>query len=164
VRQALAGSDPVQRSAAQQAFFHWPDSSAAEDLAQLAERSADQEIKSRAIRELARVAVLPGSLSDDAKLSLLKRGFHQAARPEEKRFILDRTREVPSFAAVQFAAACMGEPRLASQAIATVVDLLHRDEVRRPHQAEADTILDQVIKVSKDKSLVERAKSFKSMK
>ena len=58
----------------------------------------------------------------------------------------------------------MGEPKLASQAIATVVDLLHRDEIRKPNQAEADTILDQVIKLSKDKSLIERAKSFKSAK
>ena len=107
---------------------------------------------------------MPGAGSDDARLALLTRGFKQADRDAEKRLILDRAREVHSFAAVKFAAAHIGEPKLASQAIATVVDLLHRDEIRQPNQAEADKILDQVIKLSKDKSLIERAKSFKKAK
>ena len=110
------------------------------------------------------MVVLPGPLSDDDRLSLLSRGFNVAGRDQEKRLILDRTREVHTFPAVKFAAGHMAEPRLASQAIATVVDLLHRDEIRKPNQAAADAILDQVIKLSKDKSLVERAKSFKSAK
>jgi HEAT repeat protein len=162
VRRALADNDQARRSAAQEALFHWPDSTGAEDLVRLAEQSSDQEVKARAVRELARVAVVPGSLGDDAKLGFLKRGMEQAARPEEKRLILDRAREIANFAAVRFVAAEMANPKLRSQAIATVVDLLHHDEIRQAHPAECDKILDEVIKLSKDKSLVERAKSFKS--
>jgi HEAT repeat protein len=164
VRQAVSSPDEARRQSGQQALFNWPDSAVASDLAQLAETTGDKDLKTRAVRELARVVVLPGSLSNDDRLALLRRGFDQASRNEEKRLFLDRAREVHSFAAVTFAAAHMAEPRLASQAIATVVDLLHRDEIRKPNQAAADTILDQVIKLSKDKSLVERAKSFKATK
>ena len=164
IRDAIAGADEARRSAGQQALLHWPDSTAAEDLASLAEKTSDKDLKVRAIQELARVVVLPGSRTDDAKLALLIFAFNHADRNEEKRLILDRAREIHSFAAVKFAASHIGEPKLASQAIATAVDLLHRDEIRQPHQAEADVILDEVIKRSKDKSLVERAKSFKSAK
>ena len=95
----------------------------------------------------------------------MARGFAASSRAGEKRLVLDRAREVRTFAAVKFAAAVhMAEPGLASQAIATMVDLLHREEIRKPNQAAADAILDQVIKLSKDKSLVERARSFKSAK
>lgn len=164
VRAAVSSPDEARRASGHQALFHWPDSAVAPDLAKLAETTGDKDLKIRAVQELARVVVGPGSLSDDDRLALLTRGFNAASRNEDKRLILDRAREVHTFAAVKFAAAHMAEPRLASQAIATVVDLLHRDEIRKPNQAEADAILDQVIKLSKDKSLVERAKSFKSAK
>ena len=108
------------------------------------------------------MVVSPGPLSDDGRLGLLLRAFKVAARDEHKWLILDRAREVYSFAAVKFAAQHMADPKLASQAIASVVDLLHREEIRKPNQAEAHAILDQVIKLSKDENLVERAKSFKS--
>ncbi len=75
---------------------------------------------------------------------------------------LDRVREVHTFPAVRCAAGFLGAPKLASQACATIADLLHREEIRNPNQAEANKILDRVIATSKDKSLVERVKSFKS--
>jgi HEAT repeat protein len=161
VRAAAAAQDKHRREAGQQALLNWPDSAVADDVARLAESTADGETKIRAIRVLARIAVQPGPLSDDAKLALLTRGMKQATRDEEKRLLLDSAREIHTFAAVKFAADHLDEPKLASQAIATVVDLLHRDEIRNPNQAEADRILDRVIARSKDKSLVERAKSFK---
>jgi hypothetical protein len=88
----------------------------------------------------------------------------QADRNEDRRLILDRVREVHTFPAVRFAAGFLGEPKLASQACATIADLLHREEIRNPNRAEANKVLDQVIATSKDKSLVERVKSFKSAK
>ncbi len=164
VREAVADPDPKRRESAHQALFNWPDSTAADDLASLAESAADRNLKNHAIQELARVVILPGDRSDDAKLALLARGMKQADRNEDKRMILDRVHEVHSFAAVRFAAGFLDQPRLASQVCATIADLLHHDEIRNPNQAEANKIIDQVIAVSKDKSLVERVKSFKSAK
>jgi HEAT repeat protein len=164
VREAIAGPDKDRRASGYDALFHSPDPAVAEDLAKLAETTPDKELRIHALHELARVVVLPGAGSDEVRLAFLVRGFNKSDRDAEKRLILDRAREIHSFEAVEFAAAQMNEPKLASQAIATVVDLLHRDEIRQPHQGEADKILDQVIKLSKDKSLVERAKSFKSGK
>jgi HEAT repeat protein len=161
VREAASAKDEPRRKAGQLALLSWPDSAVAEDVARLAETLTDADLKIRSIQVLARSAVQPGPLSSDARLALLTRGFKQATRDEERRLLLDRAREVHTFDAVKFAAAHLAEPKLASQAIATVVDLLHRDEIRKPNQAEADRILDQVISISKDKSLIERAKSFK---
>lgn len=162
IRQALASPDPARQAGGQQALFEWPDTAVAEDLVALATKAQDKAIKTRAIRSLARVAVAPGARQPDDRLAVLMRGMQLADGDEERRLLLDRAREVHTFASVEFAAQHMSNPKLAAQAIASVVDLLHREEIRKPHQAEADKILDGVIQISKDKSLVERAKSFRS--
>ncbi len=164
IREAVAGADPKRRDSGHQALFNWPDSTVADDLASLAEKAPDRDLKIRAIQALARVVILPGNRTDDAKLALLARAMKQADRNEDRRLILDRVREVHTFPAVRFAAGFLGEPKLASQACATIADLLHCEEIRNPNQAEANKILARVIATSKDKSLVERVKSFKSAK
>jgi HEAT repeats len=164
VREAVADPDPKRRDSGRQALFNWPDSTVADDLASLAETASDRDLKNRAIHALARVVILPGDRTDDARLALLARTMKQANRNEDRRMILDRVREVHTFPAVRFAAGFLGEPKLASQACASIADLLHREEIRNPNQAEANKILDQVVATSKDKSLVERVKSFKSAK
>ena len=80
------------------------------------------------------------------------------------RAFLESARQIHSLAAVKFAAESLGEPKLAGQACATIVDLLHHDEIRNSNKAETDKLLDRVIATSKDKSLVERAWGFKSAK
>jgi len=164
IRKAVAGADPKRRDSGRQALCNWPDSTVADDLASLAETAPDRDLKIRAIQALARVVILPGARTGDAKLALLARAMMQADRNEDRRLILDRAREVHTFPAVRFAAGFLGEPKLASQACATIADLLHHEEIRNPNQAEANKILDHVIATSKDKSLVERVKSFKSAK
>ena len=164
IREAVADPDPRRRDSGHQALFNWPDSTVADDLANLAETAADRDLKNRAIQALARVVVLPGDRSDDAKLALLARAMKQADRNEDNGLILDRLRDVHIFPAVRFAAGFLDQPRLTSQACATIADLLHHEEIRNPNQDEANKIIDRVIATSKDKSLVERVKSFKSAK
>lgn len=164
IRDAVASPDPERRASGQQALFHWPDSTVADDLANLAEKAQDNDLKIRAIQALARVVVLPGDRTEDARLALLARAMKQASRNEDRRMILDRVREIHTFPAVRFAAGFLDDPKLASQACATIADLLHHQEIRDPNQAESNKVLDQVIAISKDKSLVERARSFKSVK
>jgi HEAT repeat protein len=164
IRDAVASPDPERRASGQQALFHWPDSTVADDLANLAEKAQDNDLKIRAIQALARVVVLPGDRTEDARLALLARAMKQASRNEDRRMILDRVRAIHTFPAVRFAAGFLDDPKLASQACATIADLLHHHEIRDPNQAESNKVLDQVIAISKDKSLVERARSFKSVK
>lgn len=164
IRDAVASPDPERRASGQQALFHWPDSTVADDLANLAEKAQDNDLKIRAIQALARVVVLPGDRTEDARLALLARAMKQASRNEDRRMILDRVRAIHTFPAVRFAAGFLDDPKLASQACATIADLLHHQEIRDPNQAESNKVLDQVIAISKDKSLVERARSFKSVK
>jgi hypothetical protein len=160
VHEALTSSDADRKAAGQRALMNWPDAAVAADLASLAETTSDADLKTRAIQALGRSVTLRGSLSNDEKLALLVRGMKQASRDEERRMLIDRAREAHTFAAVRFAAESLDNPKLSGQACATIVDLLHHDELRNPNQAEATTILDRVIATSKDKSLVERAKSF----
>ena len=90
IREAVAGADPKRRDSGRQALFNWPDSTVADDLARLAETAPDRDLKIRAIQALARVVILPGDRTDDAKLALLARAMKQADRNENRRLILDR--------------------------------------------------------------------------
>ena len=162
VRDAVASADVARREKAIQALCDWPDSAVADDLAALVEGSSTGEPKNRLIQSLVRVVVLPGTRSDDLKLALLVRAMKQADRNEERRLILERARDVPTFATVRFIAPYLDDPKMAGLTCATIAELLHREELRNPNKDESDRILDKVIQVCKDKSLVERAKSFKS--
>ena len=85
IREAVADPDPKRRDGGHQALFDWPDSTVADDLASLAETAADRDLKNRAIQALARVVILPGDRTDDAKLALLARAMKQADRNEDRR-------------------------------------------------------------------------------
>jgi len=74
--------------------------------------------------------------------------------------VLDRARDAQTIESVRFVAESLDNPKLTSQACASIVDLLHRPELRDPNQAEANKVLDRVIAITKDKSLAERARSF----
>ena len=161
VRDAVASSDATRRDKAIQALCEWPDSTVADDLAALAESTPTGDQKNRLIHALVRVVVLPSNRSEDVKLALLVRAMKQASRDEERRLVLDRARDVPTFATVRFVAPYLDDPKTAGLACATIVELLHREELRNPKD-ECDKILDKVIAISKDKSLAERARSFKS--
>ena len=160
VREGLRSSDNDRKAAALAALWIWPDSSVAVDTLTVAEETSDLELKTRAIQGLGRSLGLPGGLTAGDKLALLIRGMKQANRDEERRMILDRSRDAQVMESVRFAAESLENPKLAGQACATIVDLLHRPELREPNQAEANKVLDRVIDITKDKSLAERAKSF----
>ncbi|WP_165232531.1 HEAT repeat domain-containing protein [Aquisphaera insulae] len=162
VREAALGTDADHRTAAEHALLDWPDSSVAEDVAKLAEKAENPELRRAVVQALARVIAGPGPLDNRERLGYLERAFKQADRDEDRRRVLAAAREIHTFPAVRFAAAHLDEPKLRSQAVATVVGLLEHQELRDNHRDEADKLLDKVIAVSKDKSLLERARSFKS--
>lgn len=162
LRESVADADASRRGPAIAALCEWPDDAVANDLAKLVESTPEGALKHRLIGALARVAVLPGERSNEDRLALLERAMKQASRPEERRAVIDRARQVHSIEAVRLAATGLDDPKTAALSCAVVVDLLHHDEVRNRHRDEADRLLDRVIAISKDRSLVERARSFKS--
>lgn len=162
LRESVADADASRRGRSIAALCEWPDTAVADDLAKLAESTSEGELKHRLIGALARVAVLPGERSNEDRLALLGRAMKQASRPEERRAVIDRARQVHSIEAVRLAATGLDDPKTAALSCAVVVDLLHHDEVRNRHRDEADRLLDRVIEISKDRGLVERARSFKS--
>ena len=160
VRQGLKSSDADRKAAAQTALWIWPDASISTDILALAEDTSDPELKTRAVQGLCRSLSLAGNLYASEKLAMLIRGMKQANRDEERRLVLDRARDAQTIESVRFVAESLDNPKLTSQACASIVDLLHRPELRDPNQAEANKVLDRVIAITKDKSLAERAKSF----
>jgi HEAT repeat protein len=134
VRAAITSSDPREHDSGVRAICNWPDSAVAEDLLKLAESTADGANRIRALRALARVAVLPSDRSEASKLQLLEHGMRLAARDEERNLILDRAREARTVESARFAARFLDHPALAERASRTIVEVAHRREIREPNQ------------------------------
>jgi HEAT repeat protein len=163
VRKALVSNDDARVEAGVLALTNWPTAEVASDLADLAERLNDEGQKIRAIRGLARVVVLDGLHSDADELALLKRAMKQATRDDERRLILDRAREARSIDTANFAAEYLDtDGPVAEQACKTIVDLLHRAEIRGPNAEASDRLLKRVIATTKNKKLAEDAGKYLS--
>ena len=160
VRAAIASSDPREQDSGVRAICNWPDSAVSEDLLKLAESAADDANRIRALRALARVAVLPSDRSEESKLQLLEHGMRLAARDEERNLILDRAREARTVESARFAARFLDNPALAERASRTIVEVAHRREIREPNQQEFNQLLERVARTTKDAGLADRAKTY----
>jgi len=160
VRAAIASSDAGEHDSGVRAICNWPDAAVAEDLLKLAETAPDEANRIRALRALARVAVLPGDRSEENKLRLLEDGMRLAARDEERNLILDRAREARTVESALFAARFLDAPALAERACRTIVEIAHRREIREPNQAAFNQLLERVARTTKDANLADRAKSY----
>ncbi|MCH5374860.1 MAG: HEAT repeat domain-containing protein, partial [Planctomycetes bacterium] len=164
IRTAIADVDVQRHDSGVRAICNWPDSSVAEDLLKLAETDRDQANRVRALRALARVAVLPSERSEESKLQLLKDGMRLAGRDDERKLILDRAREARTVETARFAATFLDDPAVAERACRTIVEIAHRREIRGPHQEEFDKLLARVAQVTKDRGLADRARSYMTQK
>ncbi len=160
VRAAISGSDAGQHDSGVRALCNWPDSAVAEDLLKLAETDREESNRVRALRALARVAVLPGERTEENKLQLLKDGMRLATRDDERKLILDRAREARTVETARFAASFLDNPALAERACRTIIEVAHRREIREPNQDEFNKLLAEVVQVTKDRGLADRARGY----
>ena len=162
LRQMLAQSDQKLYDAAAEAICNWPDAQAAEDMLHLASSARSEQQRVRAVRAVARIAVLQDDRPDAQKLDLLKRAMKLATRNEDRALILDRAASVRHIETLRFAAAYLDDPVLAPNACRTVVELAHHRGLRDPNKAEFAAALQKVIATTKDTNLAQRAKKYLS--
>ncbi len=164
LRAMLAQDDQQLYNAAAEAICNWPDALAAEDMLRLASTAPGEQQRIRAVRAVARVAVLQDNRPDAEKLELLKRAMKLATRNEERALILDRAASVRQIETLRFVADYLGDPVLAPNACRAVVELAHHRGLRDPNKAEFAPALEKVIAITKDSNLAERAKKYLSEK
>jgi len=167
VRIALGSRDAARYDAAVRALCNWPDMTVADDLLKLAAGAKTEEQRQRSLRAFTRVISVRDEWFNDPKvtlekLALLKRAMPLAGRDEDRGLILQRAAAVRHVETLRFVAPYLDKPELAQQACRTVVELAHHRELRDPNKAEFDKALDKVIQICKDRSLVERAKGYKT--
>ena len=162
IRVALSSNNADRFTAGLNGLSNWPDSLVSEDLLQLARNTQNESHRIRALRSLARVAVLGSSRSDIEKLGLLKQAMQLATRDEERSLILDRAGSLQHVDVVIFALPYLKDDNLVNVAAKTILKVAHRREIREPNQKEFDGYLAKVIAATNDDGLVQRARSYLS--
>jgi HEAT repeat protein len=161
VETAIADADPRQRDAGLRALCNWPDGSVAARLLGLSKTAAEPGQRRMALAAVIRVAPLPDRRPPAEKLRMLKSAMELATCDEDRKLILNRASAIRTMSTLDYVASYLDNPRLAQQACATIVELAHHRELREPHKAQFDRLLDRVIGVSQDAVVVERAKRYK---
>jgi hypothetical protein len=162
VEAAIANADPGWRDAGVQALCNWPDGSVAARLLELSKTAGEASQRRMALLALIRVAPLPDPRPPAEKLRMLKAAMELVVRDEDRKSILKRVQAIRTIDALHYAASYLNDPRLAQPACATIVELAHHRELREPNKLEFDRLLDQVIRISKDSVVVERAKRYRA--
>jgi HEAT repeat protein len=155
VRTAAREQDAAIRDAAIRSLAEWPDPAAAPDLLELVRDSNSGALRTIAFRGCVRMA-RESEAPPEAKYQLLADTLKLAATPEEKKMVLGAVGDVRSVQALNMAAECLADPALVDEAAAAIVKI--SPVLGDQHKAETTRALQEVVKTSKTKSIVDDAK------
>jgi HEAT repeat protein len=160
IREAVKDEATEVQEAAVRGLCNWPDASVAEELLKLAEDSENAAHRNWALRAHVRVIALPSSRPPAKSLEMFKKAMELADRDENKRLIVSRVSTVRLVETLRWVLPYLDDEALAQQACRTVVELAHHRGLREPNQGEFDPALKKVIRISRDKGLIDRAKRY----
>ncbi len=165
---ALAGSDPALRDAGFQALCNWPDGTVSAKLVEIAMKGDDEAQRALALDALIRVAPLPNSKSrpesnhsDKDRLAMLKKAMELSRTKQQKTAILRRAGAIYTLDTLHFVLPYLDQPEFDQVTAETIVAIAHHKEVRHPHKAEFDAVLDRVIRTSKNPRVIDEAKRYR---
>lgn len=161
LRGGLSSQDSRQAAAAFTGLCYWPDNTATEDLLKLAQVGKDEMMRRRALQAAIRVNTQLNEQPHGPKLAALKQAMTLADRDEERRAILEGIGFVRHLDSLYYVLPYLDQPPLAQAACKGVVELAHSRNLREPNKAEFDKALDRVLKLCKDKQLIERARQYR---
>jgi hypothetical protein len=161
VAEIATEQDSSRRQLAIDALSKWPDASVADKLFEIAARATDPVQRNEAFRGYVRVSATRDHRSDKERLDRLKQAVQLAKTPEEISLVINRVRNAYDVDSLRFVLPYVDQPQFSQVACETIVEIAHHREVRDPNKAEVDKMLDQVIKISKDPVVVERANRYK---
>lgn len=153
--------DPARRKFGIDALSKWPDASVADKLLSIASKSSDPAERTQAFQGYVKISATRDSRNDRQRLDRMKQAWEAARTPEEKLFVINRTRTAYAVEAVRFLLPMLDEAEFAQMACESIVEIAHHREVRDPNKAEFDKILDRVIATSRDSVVVDRAQRYK---
>jgi HEAT repeat protein len=162
--ETIADTDPSRHAAGVRALCNWPDASICTRLMQLAKDETDADLRKAALRALIRVAALPDKRPNAEKLALLKSAMEMTGTTDERNYLIQRCQAIRTIESLRFVVPYLEQPGCAQSACATVVDLARHRELREPNKPEFDRALDAVIRISKDRGLIDRANRYKQGK
>ncbi len=156
----LASSSSHEKDAAITALCNWPDDSFCDQLLTIAQNGDTAAQRTRAIRAIARVVVLPSSKhSLQEQLNILKQTMKLATQDDERKLILDRVKAIGLSSTFEFVRSYLDSPSLSRQAEASLVHLARIRELRQADQSIRGD-LERVSKNSLDVKLRDRAKQY----
>jgi HEAT repeat protein len=155
--------DPAKRSQGLDALSKWPDATVKDRLLDLLAAATDDKERELLLGALIRIAPLPDNkLNDGQKLELLTRTMALCRRNEDRARILQRANAIRTIETFRFVAPYLDDPALAEAACRSVVELAHHQKLRDAHKAEFAKALDQVLGITKNEELIERATRYKA--
>ncbi|MBI3735469.1 HEAT repeat domain-containing protein [Candidatus Sumerlaeota bacterium] len=155
LRGALADKQPEIQSAAITALSGWSDPAPADDLLKLMKSSPEGVARAEAFKGYGRLAALPASGNEKARLALMKNALKLAKNADEKRAILFPLRDVLSLDALQLAESYFTDRDVKPEAIETASKIAfwisgsYPDDVR--------SAMKRVLEITDDKSARENA-------
>jgi HEAT repeat protein len=161
IEAVIGDGDASRHQLGIQALCNWPDATVAPRLIELATTDEHPPHRTTALRALIRIAPLPDGREDIEKLKLLNQAMEMCTRDEERHLVLKRASAVRIPETLAFAVSYVDKPAYAQQACETIVELAHHRALREANKAAFDQALDQVIAISRDAVVVERAQRYK---
>ena len=153
--------DPARRKFGIDALSKWPDASVADKLLEIANKTADPAERNQAFQGYVKIAATRDNRTDRQRLDRMKQAMKASRTPDEQLLVINRTRTAYDVEAVRFILPYLEDPQFAQLGCETIVEIAHHREVRDPHKAEFDKVLDKVIAVTKDAVVVDRAQRYK---
>jgi hypothetical protein len=162
VDDAMRSPRAEARAAGLRALCNWPDGSVVSRLLLVARTHEDAAQRKLALKALIRIAPLADERSEHRRLDTLRTVFVMCASDGERRLVLDRAAAIRSIDTLRFIVPFLDQPALAEQACQTVVELAHHSALRESHREEFHRVLDQVLTISKDATVLDRAQRYKA--
>ena len=154
-------SDPARRKLGIDALSKWPDASVADKLLEITNAATEPAERSQAFQGYVRVSALRDQRNDQQRLDRMKQAMQLAKTPEEQSYVINRCRTAYSVETVRYVLPYTEQKAFSQVAAETIVEIAHHRDVRDRNKAEFDKALDQVIAVSKDPVVVDRAGRYK---
>jgi HEAT repeat protein len=171
IQKSLASEDPAVREAATRAICNWPNAEVANPLLELTRTSENPTYRRWALRAAIRVVTLKSERPEAKTLAMLQDAMKLAEGAAEKRLALERASTIRTMETVTWLARYLDDPQLDDSqldapqldqvACQSIVELAHHRFLRHPNMDRFHPILEKVERISKDPTVVERAKRYR---
>ncbi len=161
VGQIATCDDAERRKLGIDALSKWPDASTADKLLEIANSTSDASQRSQAFQGFVKIAATRDKRNDRERLDRMKQAMEAAKSNEEKLLVINRSRTAYDVETLRFIHPYLVEESFAEPACETIIELAHHREIRDPNKDEFNKVLDEVIAITKNPELVERANRYK---